>query len=160
MFTILKGLPLTYNRDLQEDKKHLFETASTTLECINIADGIINNTIINKDIMLSSAKNSFILATDIADYLVKKGIPFRESYVIISNLTKELVKKNIMISELTINDYKKCSEYFEEDILNLSLETAIESRNSVGGTAKSIVEKALSKAKKEIKIATDHYEKN
>ena len=160
MFTILKGLPLTYNRDLQEDKKHLFETASTTLECINIADGIINNTIINKDIMLSSAKNSFILATDIADYLVKKGIPFRESYVIISNLTKELVKKNIMISELTINDYKKCSEYFEEDILNLSLETAIQSRNSVGGTAKSIVEKALSKAKKEIKIATDHYEKN
>ena len=110
--------------------------------------------------MLSSAKNSFILATDIADYLVKKGIPFRESYVIISNLTKELVKKNIMISELTINDYKKCSEYFEEDILNLSLETAIQSRNSVGGTAKSIVEKALSKAKKEIKIATDHYEKN
>ena len=81
--------------------------------------------------MLSSAKNSFILATDIADYLVNKGIPFRESYVIISNLTKELTKKNIMISELTINDYKKYSQYFEEDILNLSLETAIESKTQL-----------------------------
>ena len=160
MFTILKGLPLTYNRDLQEDKKHLFEAASTTIKCLDVADGIIQSIKINKEIMLSSAKNSFILATDIADYLVKKGIPFRESYVIISNLTKELIKKNIMISELTINDYKKCSEYFEEDILNLSLKTALESRNSVGGTAKNIVEKALSNAKKEIKLVTDHYEKN
>ncbi|MAR34901.1 MAG: argininosuccinate lyase [Chloroflexi bacterium] len=160
MFTILKGLPLTYNRDLQEDKKHLFESAATTIKCLDVTDGIIQNIKINKDTMLSSAKNSFILATDIADYLVKKGIPFRESYVIISNLTKELTKKNIMISELTINDYKKYSQYFEEDILNLSLETAIESKNSVGGTAKKIVEKALSQAKKEIKITTDQYEKN
>ncbi len=160
MFTILKGLPLTYNRDLQEDKKHLFESAATTIKCLDVTDGIIQNIKINKDTMLSSAKNSFILATDIADYLVNKGIPFRESYVIISNLTKELTKKNIMISELTINDYKKYSQYFEEDILNLSLETAIESKNSVGGTAKKIVEKALSQAKKEIKITTDQYEKN
>tara|TARA_B100000214_G_C23971062_1_gene630166 strand:- start:1214 stop:2620 length:1407 start_codon:yes stop_codon:yes gene_type:complete len=160
MYTILKGLPLTYNRDLQEDKKHLFESAATTIKCLDVTDGIIQNIKINKDTMLSSAKNSFILATDIADYLVKKGIPFRESYVIISNLTKELTKKNIMISELTINDYKKYSQYFEEDILNLSLETAIESKNSIGGTAKKIVEKALNQAKKEIKITTDQYEKN
>ncbi len=160
IYTILKGLPLTYNRDLQEDKKHLFESAATTIKCLDVTDGIIQNIKINKDTMLSSAKNSFILATDIADYLVKKGIPFRESYVIISNLTKELTKKNIMISELTINDYKKYSQYFEEDILNLSLETAIESKNSIGGTAKKIVEKALNQAKKEIKITTDQYEKN
>ena len=65
-----------------------------------------------------------------------------------------------MISELTINDYKKYSQYFEEDILNLSLETAIESKNSIGGTAKKIVEKALNQAKKEIKITADQYEKN
>ena len=94
------------------------------------------------------------------DYIQLHGSETSERVKEIKTMGLKIIKAIKLKNELSINDYKKYSQYFEEDILNLGLETAIQSRNSVGGTAKSIVEKALSKAKKEIKIATDHYEKN
>ncbi len=151
MLTILKGLPLTYNRDLQEDKEPLFDTFDTISKTIRIITSILNTIVFNKDKMRSAIDNSNVLATDIADYLVRKGMPFREAHGIVKNLTDYVLETKQNIHELPLEKYKSFSELFESDVTSITIENSINSRDVFGGTA-------LKNIKSSIKTAKGHLE--
>ena len=146
ILTVLKGLPLSYNRDLQEDKESTFDAYDTTLACIKSANGIVKNLIINESIMKTSAEKGFILATDIADYLTKKGLPFRQSHIIMTKLSNHCKKLGKDLSEVSIEEYKSISKFFSDDVKNISVNQSINSREIKGGTS-------LNQIKDEIKNA-------
>jgi len=151
MLTILKGLPLTYNRDLQEDKEPLFDTFDTISKTVRIITSMLNTIAFNEDKMRSAIDNSNVLATDIADYLVRKGMPFREAHGIVKNLTDYVLETKQNIHELPLEKYKSFSELFEPDVTSITIENSINSRNVFGGTA-------LKNIKSSIKTAKGHLE--
>ena len=135
----LKGLPSTYNKDLQEDKVPLFDSAETLMGSLDIARGILSTLDIFPEKM-SQALGSEMLATDVADYLVRKGVPFRESHHISGQAVQLAEKLNVELSELTAEDLSKIHDAFEEDVtLIWSMEASVESRSAVGGTGKDAV---------------------
>ena len=149
MLTILKGLPLTYNRDLQEDKEPLFDTFDTISKTVRVITSMLNTIVFNEDKMRLAIDNSNVLATDIADYLVRKGMPFREAHGIVKNLTDYVLETKQNIHELPLEKYKSFSELFESDVTSITIENSINSRNVFGGTA-------LKNIKSSIKIAEGH----
>ncbi len=149
MLTILKGLPLTYNRDLQEDKEPLFDTFDTISKTVRVITSMLNTIVFNEDKMRLAIDNSNVLATDIADYLVRKGMPFREAHGIVKKLTDYVLETKQNIHELPLEKYKSFSELFESDVTSITIENSINSRNVFGGTA-------LKNIKSSIKIAEGH----
>jgi argininosuccinate lyase len=147
LLTTIKGLPLTYNRDLQEDKEGLFDTADTVITSLESAAGMISGLTINADRMRQAAENSFVLATDFADYLVGKGVPFREAYIAVSDLSKQCIADGKGFSELTLQDFQSASELFDEGVLEITLESAVAARDVPGGTAPERVVAAIVEAK-------------
>lgn len=146
--TVLKGLPLAYNRDLQEDKEFLFDATNTVLECLNVFKGVAETLTFNVEKIREKASDEFLLATDLADYLVLKGIPFRQAHEISGKVVRYALEKKKNLSGLDISEYKNISEKFERDVFKfLSLERSIEFRNSYGGTAKVRVEEQITNAK-------------
>ncbi|MCK4307211.1 argininosuccinate lyase [candidate division WOR-3 bacterium] len=138
LLTVLKGLPLTYNKDIQEDKEPLFDTISTVLACLKIFKNVMATLKFNKE-KISKSINSYLLATDLADYLVKKGIPFRESHKIVSLLIRYAIEKNKSLKELSINEYHSFSNKFCKDIYDiLDYKVSVERRN-----LKNIVKKEI-----------------
>lgn len=137
ILTTMKGLPLAYNKDMQEDKELTFDAIDTVKGCIKLFTGMISTMKFNKEIMENSAKMGFTNATDAADYLVNHGVPFRDAHGIIGQLVLYCVNKNISLDDMTLEEYKSISPVFEEDIYDaISLSTCIEKRNTIGAPGK------------------------
>ena len=144
--TTLKGLPLAYNRDLQEDKEGLFDTVDTVIGTLDMMAGMATNLSVDDSRTREAAEQSFNLATDIADYLVAKGMPFRDAHGIAATIVKDTVSKQLFLQDLSVSDYKKYSDLFDDDILKITVQSSIDARQSYGGTATIRVQEALATA--------------
>ena len=133
LLTTMKGIPLAYNKDMQEDKELSFDAMDTVKDCIREFTGMISTIRFNKDVMEESAKRGFTNATDAADYLVKKGIPFREAHSIVGRLVLKCVDKGIAMDDLSLDEYKAESDVFENDIYDaISMKTCVDKRLTKG----------------------------
>ena len=148
LLTIMKSLPLTYNRDMQEDKIAFFDSSDTILSTLYIIAEVIVSMKINSKNMISATNEGNILATDIADYLVNKGMPFREAHSIVSKLSSKAIEEGKKFAELTLSSYKELTNLFDKDVLEIDLEKSISSRDVPGGTSYNQVKKSILKAKK------------
>ena len=152
MLTVLKGLPLAYNKDMQEDKESFFDAVDTANACLDVFLPMIAGLKAKEERMLTAAKEGFINATDLADYLAKKGVPFREAYKMVGEIVRDAVKKKVTLEDIPLSDYKKISPVFEEDLYQeISLASCVNKRTSYGGTAVSSVEREIALAKEKIK---------
>lgn len=144
LLTALKGLPLAYNKDMQEDKEGVFDACDTVKMCLKVFVGMISTMTANCENMKTAAQKGFINATDLADYLVKKGLPFRSAYKISGQLVALCIKENTVLEELPLDVYKQQSELFDSDLYDeISLETCVKKRISEGGTSVSSVEQQI-----------------
>ena len=151
LLTMLKGLPLAYNKDMQEDKEAIFDSVDTVKQCVAIFTPMLKTmTVIEKN-MLDAAAKGFINATDVADYLTKKGIPFRTAYKVSGTLVAYCIDKGTVLEKLTIEEYKNFSEVFDTDIYDaINLENCTFRRNSEGGTAIESVEKQIKSVRNQL----------
>ncbi|MBO4782108.1 MAG: argininosuccinate lyase [Lachnospiraceae bacterium] len=144
LLTALKGLPLAYNKDLQEDKEAFFDALDTVSDSITLFEGMLSTLTFNKEIMAQSAKNGFTNATDAADYLVVHGIPFRDAHGIIGRLVLYCIDKKCALDDLTLDEFKQFSPAFEQDIYEaISLKTCVEKRNTIGAPGPSAMERMI-----------------
>ena len=144
LLTILKGLPLAYNKDMQEDKEGVFDACDTVKMCLQILTPMLLTMTVHKENMLRAAQKGFINATDLADYLVKKGLPFRTAYKITGNLVALCMQTNRVLEDVPIEEYRQYSELFSEDLYQeISLKTCMEKRISAGGTSVASVEEQI-----------------
>jgi len=148
LMSTLKALPFTYNRDLQEDRFGAIESVKTVFESLNVLKNMFSEISFNKEKMLEASDNSDILATDFADYLAYKKIPFRDAYKIIKKVSSKLVKEKKHIHELTFEEFKEISDLFEKDVTEITLSSSIEKRDSVGGTATKSLQNQIKDGKK------------
>ena len=144
ILTTMKGLPLAYNKDMQEDKEFTFDAIDTTKGCISLFTGMIDTMTFNKGVMEESAKNGFTNATDAADYLVNHGVPFRDAHGIVGQLVLMCIEKNISLDDLSLEEYKSVSPVFEEDIYQaISLKTCVEKRLTKGAPGSKVMLEAI-----------------
>ncbi|MDD6069945.1 MAG: argininosuccinate lyase [Clostridiales bacterium] len=144
MLTTMKGIPLAYNKDMQEDKEMTFDAIDTVKGCLALFTGMIKTMTVNKDKMEQSAKNGFTNATDAADYLVNHGVPFRDAHGIVGQLVLYCIEKNISLDDMSLEEYKKISPVFEEDIYEaISLKTCVEKRTTIGAPGKAAMEQVI-----------------
>ena len=157
LLTTLKGLPLTYNRDLQEDKEGFFDAADTLTTTLDVFQGMLPGMKLNEERVSSLAGESQMLATDLADYLVEKGIPFREAHGIMRELSHHCDNWGIGLQDLPLVEYQKFSGFFQEDVYDITAESSAAARDNPGGTAPVRVAAALSDAKKILEAAADGF---
>ncbi|MFO7760136.1 MAG: argininosuccinate lyase [Desulfobia sp.] len=151
LITTMKGLPLTYNRDLQEDKEPLFDSADTISRELAITAEMLSNLKFNKKRLEQAAREGFMTATDLADYLVKKGMPFRDAHAVVGDIVSYCLKQGKKLKELTLDELQRYARVIDRDVFDiLSEEGSINSRLSLGGTAEKQVKKALEQAEKEL----------
>ena len=151
LLTTLKGLPLAYNKDMQEDKEAIFDALETVCMCLDIFAPMIRTMKLIPANMYRAAQEGFINATDLADYLTKKGMPFRSAYKIVGQIVAECIEKRTVLDALPLDAYKAHSDIFEDDLYNeISLETCVEKRISKGGTSVSSVEAQIAWVRKEL----------
>lgn len=144
LLTALKGLPLAYNKDLQEDKEAFFDALDTVSDSITLFDGMLSTLTFNKDVMAKSARNGFTNATDAADYLVVHGIPFRDAHGIIGRLVLYCIDKNCALDDLSLDEFKQFSPAFDQDIYEaISLKTCVEKRNTIGAPGTQAIERMI-----------------
>lgn len=144
LLTTMKGIPLAYNKDMQEDKEFVFDAIDTTKGCLALFTGMLRTIRFNKDNMESSAKNGFTNATDAADYLVNKGVPFRDAHGIVGQLVLYCIEKDIALDDMTLEEYKAISPVFEEDIYEaISMKTCVDKRTTIGAPSKESMEKVI-----------------
>jgi argininosuccinate lyase len=149
ILTLLKGLPMTYNRDLQEDKEPLFDAVDTVKACLDIFMEMIRETKFNAGRMRLAAAGGFSAATDVAEYLVKKGLPFRKSHEIAGKIVAYCLKNHKSLDQLLLKDYHEFSQVFSADILEqIKLEKVVNSRKHIGGTATAAVMRRISEIEK------------
>ncbi len=144
LMVTLKSLPLAYNKDLQEDKEGAIDAADTLEDCYICAAGMIGTMTVHPDAMLAAAKNGYLAATDIADYLAKKGMPFRHAHEVVGKLVLLCDKRACQLDDLTLDDFKQASDLFEEDITQcLDLRSIADARDTIGGTSSRQVSRQL-----------------
>ncbi len=144
MLTVLKGLPLAYNKDMQEDKEAIFDAVDTVKKCLTVFTPMISTMKALPENMLQAAQKGFINATDLADYLTKKGLPFRTAYKIVGQIVGHCVQHGTVLESLSLEEYKTFHEIFEEDLYAaINLHTCVESRISAGGTGLASVEQQI-----------------
>jgi argininosuccinate lyase len=148
----MKGLPLAYSKDMQEDKEPVFDAAETILVCVKAMSGMVKDININKEAMKKAAMDGYSTATDIADWLVQNlGLPFRKCHHITGSIVKIAEEKGCRLDELSLQEMQKVEAGITEDIFNvLSVENSVKSRNSYGGTAPKAVKKHIEAAKKRL----------
>jgi argininosuccinate lyase len=152
LLTVLKGLPLAYNKDMQEDKEGMFDTVKTVIGSLKIFTGMISTMKVNTSVMEKATKSDFSNATELADYLANKGMPFREAHEVVGKLVLTCIEKSCFLADLQMADFKSASLLFEEDIYEaLQPYNAVARRNSAGGTGFEQVQMAIEKAKKLVK---------
>jgi argininosuccinate lyase len=133
--TMLKGLPLAYNKDMQEDKEAIFDSVDTVKKCLEVFAPMILTMKVNREAMYNAAQKGFINATDLADYLTKKGLPFRRAYQMVGQIVSHCLQNNLVLDTLPLETYKNFSPLFEQDLYaEISLETCVSKRTSPGGT--------------------------
>lgn len=148
LLTTMKGIPLAYNKDMQEDKEPIFDAIDTVKLCLPVFCDMLSTMTVRKDNMLKGAKGGFTNATDVADYLVKKGLPFREAHGVVGKMVFYALEHNKSLDDLTMDEYKQCSDIFEDDIYDaISMTTCVNDRKIIGGPAKETVEKAINAAR-------------
>ena len=144
ILTTMKGIPLAYNKDMQEDKELTFDAIDTVKGCISLFNGMMKTMTFNKPQMESSAKHGFTNATDAADYLVNHGVPFRDAHGIVGQLVLLCIDKQIPLDDLSLEEYKKISPVFEEDIYEaISMKTCVEKRNTIGAPGRDAMKKVI-----------------
>jgi argininosuccinate lyase len=148
LLTTLKGLPLAYNKDLQEDKEGFFDTVDTLLASLEVMAGMISTANIKAEKATKAIQQGYLLATDLADYLVKKGEPFRTAHDIVARLVSYAVSQGKTLEELSLEAYKQYSPRFGDDVYAVTVESSLAARDNIGGTAPKRVEQALASARK------------
>ncbi|NLP44581.1 MAG: argininosuccinate lyase [Peptococcaceae bacterium] len=148
LLTVMKGLPLAYNKDMQEDKECVFDTVDTVKKSLLVMEPMLATMQVNAKVMEQEAKRGFTNATDLADYLVKKNIPFREAHALVGKLVLECSARGCSLEDLTLAELKQVSPVFEQDLYKaISLENCIKKRNIIGGPAPETVEQTIQKSK-------------
>ena len=154
LLTIMKGLPLTYNRDLQEDKEPVFDAVDTVSASLSIIAELLENLKFNTEKMIDATKSGFMTATDLADYLVLKDVPFREAHGIVGRIVSYCIDRDCELVDLTVQDMQQFSPVIEKDVYEvISIDGSVQSRISTGGTSLQRVEEALRAAEKQVGIA-------
>ena len=149
ILTVMKGLPLAYNKDMQEDKECLFDAVDTLKQCLTVAAPMYATATYNAEVLRKAASDGFINATDLADYLVGKGLPFRTAYKIVGNIVGDCEHSGKNLETLTLDEYKNYSEVFDENLFDaISLENCVKRRTSYGGTSPDSVKKQIDFVKK------------
>ena len=144
LLTVFKGLPLAYNKDMQEDKAAVFDAADTVKLCLKVMEPMISGMKVNAAKMAAAAKEGFINATDLADYLTRKGMPFRDSYKITGSIVADCINKGTILENLTLEEYRKYSKLFDKDVYEaIDLKTCVQSRISKGGTSPESVSEQI-----------------
>lgn len=144
ILTTMKGIPLAYNKDMQEDKELTFDAIDTVKGCIALFTGMAATLKFNKEIMENSAKNGFTNATDAADYLVNHGVPFRDAHGVVGRLVLYCLEKNIALDDMSLEEYKAISPVFEEDIYEaVSMKTCVEKRMTIGAPSEEAMKKVI-----------------
>ncbi len=147
LLTAVKALPLAYNRDLQEDKEPLFDAADTLLGSLEMMAGMVPTLEFRADRMRGAAESGFLLATELADYLAVKGVPFREAHGIVHDLVEGAIADGRELRDLTLDDYRRASPHFGDDVMDITVESAIAKRDVAGGTAPNRVREAIAAAR-------------
>ena len=149
ILTTMKGIPLAYNKDMQEDKEFTFDAIDTVKGCIALFNGMISTMVFNKDNMEKSAKNGFTNANDAADYLVNNGVQFRDAHGIVGRLVLHCIDKGISLDEMSLEEYQEISPVFKEDIYEaISMKNCVEKRNTIGAPGAEVMTKVLALHKK------------
>ncbi len=144
LLTTMKGIPLAYNKDMQEDKELSFDAIDTVKGCLSLFTGMIDTMKFNNSVMEASAKNGFTNATDAADYLVNHGVPFRDAHGIVGQLVLYCIDRNIALDDMTLDEFKSISPVFEEDIYDaISLKTCVEKRVTIGAPGKDAMDTVI-----------------
>ena len=144
ILTTMKGIPLAYNKDMQEDKELAFDAIDTAKGCLALFTGMLRTMKFRKENMEKSAKNGFTNATDAADYLVNHGVPFRDAHGIVGQLVLYCIEHKKALDDMTMEEFKAISPVFEEDIYDaISMKTCVEMRNTIGAPGKAAMEKVI-----------------
>src|SRR5699024_3757280 len=144
LLTTMKGIPLAYNKDMQEDKELTFDAYDTVKGCLALFNAMLKTITFHPEIMERSAKHGFTNATDAADYLVNHGVPFRDAHGIVGRVVLYCIDKGISLDDMRLEEYKAISPVFEEDIYDaISLKTCIEKRNTIGAPGPEAMEKVI-----------------
>jgi argininosuccinate lyase len=152
ILTVLKGLPMTYNRDLQEDKEPLFDTVDTVKMSLMVLNGMAGNLIFNRPRMLEEAAKGFSTATDVAEYLVTRGVPFREAHGIVGRLVSHCIAKGKDLSDLSLREFRKFYTGFDEGVYAvIPVKRAVNARQTIGGTARKEVLRQIGEAERQVK---------
>lgn len=152
LLTVMKGIPLAYNKDMQEDKEYLFDSIDTIKLCIKVFIPMLDTITLNKENMLNAGKKGFINATDLADYLTKKGMPFRDAYKLTGQIVSYSIKNNKSLNDLSITEYKQFSNQFDKDLYeHIDLINIVKEKDTIGGPAPSTVKKHIELVEKELK---------
>ena len=150
LLTMVKGLPLTYNRDLQEDKEALFDAVDTLDATLDAFTRMVTGASFNRERMAAATEAGYLLATDLADYLVGKGVPFREAHGAVADLTRHAALTDRPYDELSLEEYRRFSSRFDEDVYSVSVQSSLAARSVPGGTAPDQVSKALAEARRRL----------
>jgi len=151
VLTVMKGIPLAYNKDLQEDKEGAFDTVTTLLTSLHVFTGMLATLTVNEDRMAAATTNDFSNATELADYLASKGIPFREAHAIVGKLVLEGLKTNRPLQDIPLSEYQQISPLIQEDVYHdLDAKVAVERRHSLGGTGFAQINLEIQRAQKQL----------
>ena len=151
LLTVMKGIPLAYNKDMQEDKEPVFDAIDTVIMCLKVFTPMIATMKVNSDNMHQAAREGFINATDLADYMVKKGLPFRSAYKISGLIVAECIRSGQVLETLPLDEYKKYWDQFEEDLYAaIDLKNAADTRTSKGGTSRASIREQIELVKKKL----------
>jgi argininosuccinate lyase len=148
LLTMLKGLPLAYNKDMQEDKESVFDAFDTTLACLEVATLVLRNVELNEDRAQAAASQGMMNATELADYLVRKGMPFREAHETVGRIVKRAIERGVELQELSLDELRSISALIDTDVFEaLSLERTLGTKAQIGGTSSIRVAEALAAAR-------------
>ena len=152
LLATLKGLPLAYNKDLQEDKEGFFDTETTLFSCVSIYTALMKKMKLNVNVMYEAAGGGFSTATDVADYLAKKGVPFRDAHAITGKLVRYCIDKKTTLDSIPLSVFQEMSHVFEKDVLAVvTVRVSAEGRNSVGGSSQEAARKNLYSVRRRLK---------
>lgn len=151
LLTTMKGLPLAYNKDMQEDKEAIFDVADTVLDCLNVSATVLRNLRVNRAAAQAAATRGYLNATELADYLARKGMPFRQAHELVGRMVTRAIEKQCELNELALAEFKSFSSLIEDDVfVALSLAATLATKSQIGGTAPERVAEALREAKERL----------
>jgi len=152
MLTVMKGLPLAYNKDMQEDKERLFDTVDTLKKCLLVFTPMLTTMQINREKMMAASKGGFTNATDLADYLARKGLPFRDAHEIVGKLVAYCLNEDKNLDDLSLEEFQEFSPLIEEDVYDaISVISCVKKRQTIGGPAPEQVKKSIAEGREKIR---------